>query len=206
MPEHVSSPQTREDGAGDKRKAIVEAARDIFSRRGYDATTIAEIAAAAGIAVGTVYLYFHNKREIYIDASLSWATEVVAELMKPEIFQLPIRQVPRAMIEKSFEISRKNNQYMSLLQIDIQSPRELEIQRRAEEITIEALNTFFIQCIARDNLLPFDTNMYARIIFGLVNHMLYDCFCLHTGANEENYRERTIEILERIFFGPPIYS
>ena len=55
-----------------KRQAIIEAARNIFAMKGYEDTTIAEIAEEAGVAVGTVYLYFHNKREIYTSVSLDW--------------------------------------------------------------------------------------------------------------------------------------
>ena len=204
MPEKTIPLANQEEGVSNKRKAIVDAARDIFSRQGYETTTIAEIAAAAGIAVGTVYLYFRNKREIYIDASLSWVVEIAAELLKPEILLLPIKQVPRGMIEKCFEICRINHQFMSLIQIDIQTPKELEAHRRAEKLITQALNAFLLQCVARGDLLSFDTEMYAKIIFGLVDNVLYDCFALNAGANEEVYRERTIEVLERIFFGPSL--
>lgn len=204
MSEKTPSSATQEEGVSHKRKAIVDAAREIFARQGYEATTIAEIATAAGIAVGTVYLYFHNKREIYIDASLSWVGEIAAELLKPEILLLPIEQVPRGMIEKSFEICRNNYQFMSLIQIDIQSAKELEAHRRSEALITQALNAFFLQCVTRGDLLPFDTAMYAKIIFGLVDNVLYDCFSLNAGANEEIYRERTIEMLERLFFGPSL--
>lgn len=204
MPEKTLPAPNQEEGVSNKRKAIVDAARDIFSRQGYETTTIAEIAAAAGIAVGTVYLYFRNKREIYIDASLSWVVEIAAELLKPEILLLPIRQVPRGMIEKCFGICRVNHQFMSLIQIDIQTPKELEAHRQAEKVITQALNAFLLQCVARGDLLPFDTEMYAKIIFGLVDNVLYDCFTLNAGANEEVYRERTIEMLERIFFGPSL--
>jgi hypothetical protein len=33
---------------------------------------------------------------------------------------------------------------------------------------------------------------------------LYECFCVEGGENEELYRERTIEVVERLFFGPSI--
>lgn len=206
MPETTPLPVTPAEGTSNKRKAIVDAAREIFSRQGYEATTIAEIAGAAGIAVGTVYLYFHNKREIYIDASLSWVAEIAAELTKPEILLLPIRQVPRGMIEKCFETCRVHHQFMSLIQIDIQSPKELEAHRQAERLITQALNAFFLQCVARGDFRPFDTEMYAKIIFGLVHNVLYDCFSLNGGADEKLYRERTIEVLERIFFGPSLSS
>src|SRR5713226_3108148 len=53
-----------------KREAILDAARTLFVQKGYEETTIAEIAQAAGVAVRTVYLYFRNKHEILTGAAL----------------------------------------------------------------------------------------------------------------------------------------
>jgi AcrR family transcriptional regulator len=49
-----------------RRQQILKAAMEIFSRKGYAAATIPEIAAAAGIAAGTIYLYYPSKRELFI--------------------------------------------------------------------------------------------------------------------------------------------
>src|SRR5580765_3607270 len=48
----------------DKREAILRAAVKVFARKGYFNSKVADIAAAAGIADGTVYLYFKSKDEI----------------------------------------------------------------------------------------------------------------------------------------------
>jgi TetR/AcrR family transcriptional regulator, fatty acid metabolism regulator protein len=48
----------------DKREAILRAAIKVFARKGYFNSKVADIAAAAGIADGTVYLYFKSKDEI----------------------------------------------------------------------------------------------------------------------------------------------
>jgi AcrR family transcriptional regulator len=47
---------------------ILEAARKVFSKNGFNETTVDDIAGAAGVAKGTVYLYFRSKREIYLAA------------------------------------------------------------------------------------------------------------------------------------------
>ncbi len=47
---------------------ILEAARKVFAKKGFDQTTVEDIAAAAGVAKGTLYLYFRSKREIYFEA------------------------------------------------------------------------------------------------------------------------------------------
>jgi AcrR family transcriptional regulator len=49
-----------------RREQILKAGMDVFSRKGYAAATIPEIAKAAEVAAGTIYLYFPNKRELFI--------------------------------------------------------------------------------------------------------------------------------------------
>lgn len=50
----------------DKRDAILRAAIDVFAERGYFNSQVADVAKAAGIAAGTVYLYFRSKDDILI--------------------------------------------------------------------------------------------------------------------------------------------
>lgn len=50
--------------AEQRRAALIEVARDLFVEKGYEATTMDEIAAAANFAKGTLYHYFSNKAEL----------------------------------------------------------------------------------------------------------------------------------------------
>jgi AcrR family transcriptional regulator len=52
-------------GKPERRQQILTVARDVFARRGYHAAKIDDIVAAAGIARGTFYLYFEDKRTIF---------------------------------------------------------------------------------------------------------------------------------------------
>jgi AcrR family transcriptional regulator len=187
-----------------KQKAIIEAARDIFAKKGYEDTTIAEIAEAADVAVGTVYLYFRNKREIYTSVSLDQMVAIAAVMEDPRIVTLPFERVPRAIIEAVFRICHQNNRLMSLFKVDIQSEEELQQHKAAGELMTNTIDNFLRQSIAQGQLMPFDTEMYAKILFGLVDSALYNCFCVEGGEGEQLYRERTIEIIERLFFGPSI--
>ncbi len=54
----------REERTEERRSQILHAALAVFSRRGYHGATIREIASAAGLAEGTIYLYFHSKHEV----------------------------------------------------------------------------------------------------------------------------------------------
>jgi TetR/AcrR family fatty acid metabolism transcriptional regulator len=50
----------------DKRQRILDAAVRVFARKGYHGAKVAEIAARARVADGTIYLYFRNKEDILV--------------------------------------------------------------------------------------------------------------------------------------------
>jgi AcrR family transcriptional regulator len=49
-----------------RQRQIIDAAFDVFSRKGFAAATTHEIAREAGVAVGTIYKYFQNKRDLMV--------------------------------------------------------------------------------------------------------------------------------------------
>lgn len=53
-------------GRPDKRDRILRAAIKVFAKNGFYATRVSEIAKAAGVADGTIYLYFKNKDDVLI--------------------------------------------------------------------------------------------------------------------------------------------
>lgn len=71
----------------DRLDAILAAARGQFAARGFDAVTMADIAAAAGLAKGTLYLYCRTKEEVFLalmgDAFGDWFAALGAVLAEP---------------------------------------------------------------------------------------------------------------------------
>lgn len=57
-------PRLREQNKERKRAALVRAGRTLFTQRGFDETTTRAIAAKAGVASGTFFLYFREKRDL----------------------------------------------------------------------------------------------------------------------------------------------
>jgi AcrR family transcriptional regulator len=55
------------DGTEDsaKRRQIVDGARSVFMTRGFDAASMGDIAKAAGVSKGTLYVYFKDKDELF---------------------------------------------------------------------------------------------------------------------------------------------
>jgi len=56
--------KTRREKVADREIAILEAAGSVFNAKGYTKASMAEIARAAGVADGTLYLYFKNKEDL----------------------------------------------------------------------------------------------------------------------------------------------
>jgi AcrR family transcriptional regulator len=57
------APASVEDSA--KRRQVVEGARSVFLSRGFDAASMNDIARAAGVSKGTLYVYFTNKEQLF---------------------------------------------------------------------------------------------------------------------------------------------
>jgi len=70
QPPHLTRPSKRDVVAEFRRGEILDAARRVFAARGFAAATVAEIAKQAGIAKGTIYLYYRSKTDVYAGAAL----------------------------------------------------------------------------------------------------------------------------------------
>jgi TetR/AcrR family fatty acid metabolism transcriptional regulator len=77
--------------AGDKREAILRAAITVFASNGYFNSKVADIAREAGVADGTVYLYFKSKEDILhsvfdrsVDAAIAEAKKIVETISDPK--------------------------------------------------------------------------------------------------------------------------
>jgi TetR/AcrR family transcriptional regulator, fatty acid metabolism regulator protein len=71
----VSKPIERTD----KREAILRAAIDVFAGRGFFNAQVADVARAAGVAAGTVYLYFRGKDDLLISIFERTVREAIDE-------------------------------------------------------------------------------------------------------------------------------
>jgi len=66
-------------GAGDKRDAILRAATKVFAQNGFFQSQVADVARVAGVAAGTVYLYFKGKDDLLVSIFERSMTAVLDE-------------------------------------------------------------------------------------------------------------------------------
>jgi AcrR family transcriptional regulator len=58
---------------------LMAAAREVFSQKGYQETSTAEIAERAGVVEGTIYRYFASKRDLLIKVVEAWYEEMISD-------------------------------------------------------------------------------------------------------------------------------
>jgi AcrR family transcriptional regulator len=110
----------REAKAAARREAILDAALDEFSARGFAAARLDDVAARAGVAKGTIYLYFADKETLFqelvrfqlypvlgtfeaalaSDLPLRTITDQAVEIFAREIFGTRRKQVMRLIISE----------------------------------------------------------------------------------------------------------
>lgn len=91
----LTTPSRRADlfaGLTPKRAALLRAALDLFVERGFDATSVPDVARRAGIATGSMYLHFRDKRDL-VNALLAHLRGHVASRLVAEVDpQAPLRR------------------------------------------------------------------------------------------------------------------
>jgi len=68
------------------RNRILDAARNLFSAKGFHGTNSKEIAAAAGVSIGSFYSYFKNKKVLFMEVFKAYEHERVMQILRGQRF------------------------------------------------------------------------------------------------------------------------
>src|ERR1043166_9612640 len=85
MPKAAAKRTNTRNSTADKRSSILRAATRVYARNGYFNSKVADIARAADVADGTVYLYFKSKEEILhsiFDQNIADAIDAARKLIE----------------------------------------------------------------------------------------------------------------------------
>ena len=93
------------------RQLILEAAKGVFSRRGFEKTTMADIAQAAEMAAGTLYLYFPGKEELFYAVMKGGMNRLILDLKNAVSQEKGWEKKLRLFIQKPFEFFEENKEF-----------------------------------------------------------------------------------------------
>jgi AcrR family transcriptional regulator len=89
----------RELRRGERRDAILAAALEEFSARGFAATRLDDVAKRAGVAKGTIYLYFRDKESLFQELVRSMLSPLAGAIAAAPTADVPIRTMAETIIE-----------------------------------------------------------------------------------------------------------
>jgi len=141
--------RTKDEAAATKRN-LLDAGLVVFSKKGYTATRVEDIAKQANVTTGAIYHHFGGKSDLY--AALVEANSAKANLLAEQIVQeggTPAT-VLRRLLVRLFEFAEEDEQYRAVVELFINktgsSPELADINRQILE-SRRLLTQFFMTLI-----------------------------------------------------------
>lgn len=195
------SSRQRAENAEATRARILAAARDLFSRKGIDATTIAQIAARARVSVPTVYATLKSKtgilrelmREALFGPRYAKAIEVLAQATDPVDAIARTAQVARAVYEgESAELSL-------LMNAAAFSPELRKLQLEFEQLRLDLQRDRVERLFEHGSAKPgLDRASARHVLWMLTSRDVYRMLVRERGWSSDRYQAWLSETLVRL--------
>lgn len=163
--------QTR---AIDRRQRILDAALQVFSRRGYKDATVDEIAAASGTSKGGVYFHFANKEAIFLallDQTAARLRNKIADALSTS--DDPVARADAALLTV-FHTFTKHRALARLFMVEALGAGR-EFHRRMAGIRgefVAVIRHHLDEAVRRGVIGPVDTEVAATAWFGALNEVI----------------------------------
>jgi AcrR family transcriptional regulator len=196
----VSKPKTRKDRERvARREEILAAAARIFAQKGFEATTLDEIAEKAEFGKGTLYLYFESKEHLFFSI-LDEGVQAFHQFVEQKLNEIvdPIQKLQR-YIQASFEFVQGHEDFLKLylfemFQPNVLEPRYREKLKRTFRDKLRVLEEI-LKPVIDINSVDFDPHQTALALKWLIQGQYY--FAL-TSSNHDY--PRASDFVTRLFF------
>ena len=150
------------------RARILKSAQQLFARQGFDSTTTRDLAQAAGVAEGTLFRHFSNKKAILIEVATQGWVDILTDLLTELSEMGSYRAIAKVMQRRMIRL-QENYERMRVCFLEAQFHPELRDRIQAEVIDkMMGVAEAFIQTgIDRGIYRPLDPRTVAKIFLGM---------------------------------------
>ncbi|MDF0553278.1 TetR/AcrR family transcriptional regulator [Kamptonema sp. UHCC 0994] len=150
------------------RKRILQAAQRLFARKGYEGTTTASLAQAAGVAEGTLFRHFANKKAILIEVATNGWVEILTDLLTELSEMASYKAVAQVMRRRMLNV-RENADIMRVCFMEAQFHPELRDRIQAEVIgkMTDVAEAFFQTAMDRGVYRQMNPKIVAQVFLGM---------------------------------------
>lgn len=174
--------RTTKEKANGKYEAILRAAIKVFARGGFFNSKVADVAREAGVADGTVYLYFKNKDDILVSIfnHVSEQALLNARAILQEISD-PLEKL-RQIVDGHLNLYARDRDLAVVFQVELRSSTKFMEQFSATKVT-EYLD--LIGAVIADGQRQgkfrkdLNTKLTAKVLFGAIDEMVTNWVLTH---------------------------
>jgi AcrR family transcriptional regulator len=152
----------------DTRTRILKAAQRLFANKGFEGTTTASLAQAAGVAEGTLFRHFPNKKAILIEVATDGWVEILTDLLTALSEMGSYKAVAQVMRRRMLNV-RENADMMRVCFMEAQFHPELRDRIQSEVISkmTDVAEAFFQTAMDRGIYRPMNPKIVAQIFLGM---------------------------------------
>jgi AcrR family transcriptional regulator len=125
-----------------RKREIALAALELFAQNGFEATSVSQIAEAAGVSKGSIYLYFSSKEDLIFHSVAMWVDQMMEQTGSeaPSDLSPPqrLRALVHAMVEVFVSDERSVRIAAAIFQLVLTNPRMLEHRDLTRELFRDA--------------------------------------------------------------------
>lgn len=150
------------------RTRILKAAQRLFANQGYDGTTTRDLAQAAGVAEGTLFRHFANKKAILIEVATQGWIEILTDLLT-ELSEMGSYKAVAQVMRRRMWNFQKNADMMRVCFMEAQFHPELRDRIQSEVIDkmSDVAEAFFQTAMDRGIYRPMNPKIVAQIFLGM---------------------------------------
>ncbi len=147
---------------------ILKAAQHLFARYGYDGTTTRDLAQAAGVAEGTLFRHFSNKKSILVELATEGWVELLTDLLT-ELSEMSSYRAVADVMRKRMRHLQENTDLVRVCFMETQFHPDLQerIQGEVLDKMMTVAEAFFQTAIDRGIYRPIDPKVIARVFLGM---------------------------------------
>ncbi len=157
-------PQTE----AETRNRILQAALSLFAKQGYDGTTTRDLAQAAGVAEGTLFRHFENKKAILVEVVTHGWVDILTDLLT-ELSEMGSYKAVAQVMRRRMLHMHENANLMKVCFMEAQFHQDLRDRIQTEVITkmTDVAEAFFEDAMNRGTYRRMDPKMVARVFVGM---------------------------------------
>jgi len=158
----------------DKPQQIIEAAVRIFARKGYHNARVSDIAREAGMAAGTIYLYFRTKDDILVRLFREKLAHFVASVRKAVADEPDAVAKIRRLVYLHFEMLEQNPDLAEVVQVDLRQGHKFFRGASAHEISsyFDLIGAVLEEGVAQGQFRPrLPVKVATKALFGAMDQV-----------------------------------